>query len=307
MYDSLSLICGFILIFLGGQFLVKSAAAIAQFARMPHFIVGLLIVGIGTSIPELAISLISLMQNHTGLLVGNVLGSNIANVLLVLGLTSIVSPLTIIISQRRINIGLILASTAIMIIGMLLGHLGLLIAIVMIIALIIGVFLLLKREKLDDNSNSCNIAIKGSLTTHILIFIIAVAALSIGARLIVSGAVGIATALAISESVIGLTIVAIGTSLPEIVFSLVALKHKHTDMIVGNVVGSNTFNILLGIGVPALFKPIKTQWQNETSSLIFFIISTMVLVGFLAYKCKIKRWLAVILLMLYIIFLISLY
>lgn len=290
---------GFILIFIGGQYLVSSAVNISNFLRLPQMVVGILIVGIGTSIPELAISFYSLAQGHAELLVGNILGSNIANVLLVLGAAACIKSFPAVTSHLKTNTLLILCSAFLLLLGFFLGAISISIAVLMVIVLIGGVTALCQKSDMDTADTPA----ERPFWLEISILILAVLALTLGARFIVEGAVSIAESIGISETLIGLTLVAIGTSLPELVFSLIAIKKNHPSLVIGNIVGSNIFNILLGIGIPALFWPIKTNWRLEKLSLLVFIATSLLLSTILIKKVRLKRAYGWGLLTVYIVFL----
>jgi cation:H+ antiporter len=246
---------GLVMLFFGGEALVRGASAVARHFHLSPMVIGLTIVGFGTSAPELLVSLQAALEGQPEIAIGNVVGSNIANILLILGISALIAPL--IIPARRMwrDLGFMLAATAILW-AMLLGteitrtfgailFLGLLI--------FLGVtFFFGKVEPEPDQPEENQLKAWGFTIGGLIVLVI-------GARFLVDSAVEIATAFGISEAVIGLTIVAVGTSLPELATSVVAAIRKHTEIAVGNIVGSNIFNIFGILGITALISPIPAD------------------------------------------------
>ena len=298
--DIFILILGFILIYAGGQGLVRSAVDLADHLSWSKLVVGFVVVGLGTSAPELAISLFSAYTGHTGILVGNVIGSNVANVLLVTGLAATIRPLQVIILHSKRHVALISISLLLLLFGMWMGVATWWLGLIMLIAIILGLFAILKKSTPDESAAE---PAQYGLFFNIVLLIVAIILLVAGADCIVDGAAGLATRWGISDSVIGLSIVAIGTSLPELVFSMIAAYRRQPELIIGNIVGSNTFNILLGVGLPSLFTRIPMHAHISWTSISFLVLSTLFLLYFVLQKPKINRLVGVGLFVLYVIFL----
>ena len=257
LLDAGFVVAGLVLLSLGGEALVRGAGTIASKAKVSPLIIGLVVVSAATSAPEFAVTIGAVVNGEPDLAIGNVIGSNIANVLLILGIAAMVSPLVIKRQLVRFDIPVMLGASLLLTIFSLDGQIspldggilfGLL-AMHTLISIIMG-----KRateqpkyEPVELPFNSGPVAI----TIALGLLVLGVGMLVGGSQLLVAGAVSIASALGVSSLVIGLTVVAIGTSLPELATSIVAIRKGETDMAVGNVVGSNLFNIGLVLGVPA--------------------------------------------------------
>ena len=257
-----ALIAGLALLVWSADKFVDGAAATARYAGMPPLLIGMVIIGFGTSAPEMVVSALASMQGNPGLALGNAYGSNITNIALILGLTALISPIAVSSQVVRKEIPILLGIT--LLTGALLidGHLG------RGDALILGgVFIVLlgwsiwtgikgKGDALDEDVN-VEIDSEAMPLKKAIFWLIVGLVLLVGAsRLLVWGAVTIAQAFGISDLVIGLTIVAVGTSLPELASSLMAIKKKEHDLALGNVLGSNLFNTLAVVGIAAGIHPL---------------------------------------------------
>ncbi|MFM5230258.1 calcium/sodium antiporter [Aeromonas media] len=260
-----ALIAGLALLVWSADKFVDGAAATARYAGMPPLLIGMVIIGFGTSAPEMVVSALASMQGNPGLALGNAYGSNITNIALILGLTALISPIAVSSQVVRKEIPILLGIT--LLTGALLidGHLG------RSDALILGgVFVMLlgwsiwtgikgKGDALDADVN-VEIDSEAMPLKKAIFWLIVGLVLLVGAsRLLVWGAVTIAQAFGISDLVIGLTIVAVGTSLPELASSLMAIKKKEHDLALGNVLGSNLFNTLAVVGIAAGIAPLDVD------------------------------------------------
>ena len=260
-----ALIAGLALLVWSADKFVDGAAATARYAGMPPLLIGMVIIGFGTSAPEMVVSALASMQGNPGLALGNAYGSNITNIALILGLTAPISPIAVSSQVVRKEIPILLGIT--LLTGALLidGHLG------RGDALILGgVFIVLlgwsiwtgikgKGDALDEDVN-VEIDSEAMPLKKAIFWLIVGLVLLVGAsRLLVWGAVTIAQAFGISDLVIGLTIVAVGTSLPELASSLMAIKKKEHDLALGNVLGSNLFNTLAVVGIAAGIAPLDVD------------------------------------------------
>jgi cation:H+ antiporter len=241
----------------GGELLVRGASSIARAFHLSPLLIGLTIVGFGTSAPELIVSVQAALEDRPGIAIGNVLGSNIGNTLLILGVSALLAPL--IIPGRKLwrDLGFMLAATAIIWIMLLDGTVSRLNGMVLllgVLAFLVTAFVAGSGHLRDESPVPMGPAWKPWAITGA-----GLALLVIGARFLVDGATSIARDFGISEAVIGLTIVAIGTSLPEMATSIIAAYRKHTEIAVGNVIGSNIFNIFGILGLTALIAPIPAE------------------------------------------------
>lgn len=259
--DFIILIIGFFLLIKGADIFVDGASSIAKKIGIPSVIVGLTIVSLGTSAPELAVSLISSFNGNNGIAVGNVLGSNLFNTLVVLGGTAIVAPLLIkksTIKRDYITTLLVTILTCFLIFGLVPkseNMLSRISGIILLVVCIAYMFILVKAAKKDsvkDEENTSEI----KMSKNILLSLIGVVGIVFGGNLVVDSATNIAYALGMSEKLVGLTIVAVGTSLPELVTSIVAALKGENDIALGNVLGSNIFNLVLILGASATISPI---------------------------------------------------
>ena len=254
MLDVVYLVFGLALLFAGGEALVRGAAAISVRLGVPPMIIGLTVVGFGTSMPELLVSVQAALKGSSDIAVGNVVGSNIANILLILGVAAIIFPIPTAISSVRRDLIVMLAVAALMFFLPMLGIVSRLTGGVMVAALI--AYLIYAAISCDRSEACEDTPQQGSMPKNLAFVAVGLAALVFGADFLIDGATSIATVLGVSEAVIGLTIVAVGTSLPELAASAIAAFRRHSEIAIGNVIGSNIFNILGILGATAIIKPI---------------------------------------------------
>lgn len=251
----LLLVIGFVLLIKGADYFVEGASKIADRFHIPQIIIGLTIVAFGTSAPEAAISITAAMNNNADITIGNVIGSNILNVLVILGITSCIRPLIVQKATLRYELPFVIGITAILWIlgasdGMITFGDGI---ILWVLFLIFLGYLLWRAKRGDDVLEDVESADKNdSFIKLILMTVLGMVAIAYGADLTVDSATNIATTLHMSERLIALTIVAFGTSLPELITSITAAKKGNSDIAIGNIVGSNIFNILFVTGTTAL-------------------------------------------------------
>ena len=277
------LLVGFGLLIKGADIFVDGASAIAKKLGIPPVIVGLTIVSIGTSAPELAVSLISALEGSNDIAIGNVLGSNLFNSLMVLGVTAIVLPIVIVKKKVKSDFLINLFVTILLFIftfDSLFGSSTNRISrfdglILVIICIAYMIFLVMKAKKTNmpeptEEEKNINVFIK------ILLIIIGAVGIVCGGQLVVNSATKIATSLGMSEKLVGLTIVAMGTSLPELVTSVVAALKGENDIALGNVLGSNIFNMLLILGTSSLISPIVVE-SGLMIDFIYLIVVTIIM------------------------------
>ena len=262
LLDGFAVIAGFALLIWGADRFINGAAAIAYHLGVSPLLIGLTIVGFGTSAPEILVSGMAAWQGNIGLAIGNAIGSNIANIGLILGATALIVPLTIHSRILKREYPIMLAVTLLAAALMMDGALGLYDGLILVTALVVvlsllAAFGLQDRKKSDalEQEYEQDLPLEISIGKATGLFLLGLTTLLIGSRILVWGAVNIATTLGVSDLVIGLTIIAIGTSLPELAAGLSsALKGEH-DIAIGNVIGSNMFNLLAVLPIPALVKP----------------------------------------------------
>lgn len=292
------LIIGFFLLIKGADIFVSGASNISKKLGIPSVIVGLTIVSLGTSAPELAVSIISSIKGSNELAVGNVLGSNLFNTLMVLGVTTIIMPLTIKKSDVKRDFGINIIVTILFLIltfTKILGGKDNYISRVDGIILLIGcisyisyLILSIKTNKVEGEIIQEELAVESTAEINtfksIINLIIGVLGIVIGGQCVVDSATAIATSLGMSEKLVGLTIVAMGTSLPELVTSVVAALKGEEDIALGNILGSNIFNILLIIGVSSAISPIAVS-SNLIFDFVFLILVTLI-IGIMIFTTK---------------------
>ena len=265
IFTILSLLAGFVLLLSGGEYLVRGAGALALRFGLSHLVVDIIIVGFGTSVPELVASIQAALSGAPGIAMGNVVGSNTANILLILGVGAIIYP--VIVSGAAIyRDGVTMVATAALLLfavwgGQLSTLAGLLFVLLLAAYLVYLIYSDRKAngEAAADEDDDDLPKPSKSIWLDIAMVAGGTAAVVAGGKLLVDGAISVAQAFDVSDEVIGLTLVAIGTSLPELATSIMAALRKHSDIALGNVLGSNVYNILGIAGITALIKPIPVS------------------------------------------------
>lgn len=280
------LIVGFVLLIKGADLFVDGASSVAAKLKVPSLIIGLTVVSIGTSLPEAAVSVSASLSGNNSISLGNVIGSNIFNLLMVVGVSSAILPIVtdrdMLKRDMPINIGITV------LLGILLfdGHLSRLEALLLLLLLVAYMFLLI-RSALKNRVEAEETKVL-SWAKSIVFIVLGVAAIIGGGQLVVNSAKTIALALGMSETLVGLTVVAIGTSLPELVTSVVAARKGDSGIAMGNVIGSNLFNILFILGMAGVIKPLTADAAFFIDTGILLGISALMLL-FAFTKRKISR------------------
>lgn len=260
------LIFGFVMLIKGADFFVDGASKAAAKMKIPLIVIGLTIVAFGTSAPEAAISINSAVQGNAGISVGNVIGSNIMNVLLILGISALFASLPVKKTTFRYEIPFVIFITVILgIMGTLGGNIDKLDAILLLVlfALFFAYLILLSKKGDGTADDVPALTEKDTIPKMILFILIGLAAIVLGSDFTVTGATAIAQAFQVDDRIIGLTIVAFGTSLPELVTSVTAARKNQTDIAIGNIIGSNIFNILFVVGLAGVVSPIPIGFSGS--------------------------------------------
>ena len=280
-----AIVVGLILLVWSADRFVDGAVGVAQFFGMSTFLIGMLIVGFGTSAPEMVVSVLSAMNNTPQLALGNAYGSNIANIALILGVTALIIPVVVKKEAMKRDIPILMAMTVLTVVLLMDGNVSfvdgviLLFAFAGITAFNIFTELHAKRKRKKEESVEAP-AEKVSIVKSSLLLLVGLALLIVSSRMLVWGAINVAQALGVSDLLIGLTIVAVGTSLPELASSIAAARKGENDLAVGNVIGSNIFNTLVVVGIAAVITPIKAM-DAEVLSRDLPIMSALTLLLFL--------------------------
>jgi len=258
--DIFLLIFGLGLLYFGGDFLVLGCIRISRIFKISPFIIGATVMGFGTSAPELAVSTLAALKGSPELALGNIVGSNIANMGLVLGLTALITPLIIAPNRLKESLPYLLVSTFLLLIFTWDNYLSRVEGAVMAFGLVVYLWRILSRrdeEAVELEEDDGKFFPKAGVAVQSILVIVGLIFLVLGADLMIMGGVNIARTLGVSEWLIGISIIAIGTSLPEIVSSTMSAKHGHGEMALGNIFGSNIFNILMVLGTTAMIAPLR--------------------------------------------------
>jgi cation:H+ antiporter len=256
--DVVLVVGGLVLLVGGGEALVRGASTLATRVGISPLVIGLVVVSAATSAPELAVTVGAVIGGEPDLAVGNVVGSNIVNILLILGISAVITPLVIKRQLVRFDIPVMVGLSVVFLLVSLDGRISLIDGVLLIGVLVVHTVISIvigRKEEIEPKEHSDTLPLNAKpipLWLAGLLLVVGIGLLVIGAQLLVTGAVSIATGFGVSSLVIGLTVVAIGTSLPELATSIIALRRGETDMAVGNIVGSNIFNIGMVIGLPAI-------------------------------------------------------
>ncbi|MGN1481942.1 calcium/sodium antiporter [Porcipelethomonas sp.] len=306
------LIFSFVLLVKGADFFVDGCVSVAKLLHVPNLIIGLTIVAMGTSAPEAAVSISGAISNpdNAGITVGNLLGSNLLNILIILGVSSIIVPISVEPSLLKKDFPLLIGSAVIVPVLFWTGHMhgtrfgGFILLAFFLVFMIWTINNATKSRKkaLDESSTEESNEKPLSIPKSIIYSVGGLAAVILGGQLAVYCAKDIAHGIGISESLIGLTVVALGTSLPELITSVIAAKKGNGDLALGNVIGSNLFNILLVMGLSMIIAPFSINSANMIDSLCVLAVSILCYI-FAATKKKIGRAEGVIFILSYCVYL----
>ncbi len=298
MIAALEIIGGLIILFFSGDALVKGAVGIAKKLGISIIVIGLTVVAIGTSAPEMLVSISAALKGLSDIALGNIIGSNIANVGLVLAISALVAPLiphdNIIKRESPFLFIISILFTALVFFNQLNALTGVLLMVVLCSYLIF----LVKRAT-RDKKNEATKLLEQEMAEEFdkpipplkatLLVLLGIGGLALGSELLVMGAVTVAEMFKIPEAVISVTLIAIGSSSPELATCVIAAFRKHTDIIIGNIIGSNLFNILLGIGIPVLINPLQVNPAFLQLDLWVMLALAILLAGFIHFQKSISR------------------
>tara|TARA_R110002072_G_scaffold277711_1_gene439449 strand:- start:1689 stop:2609 length:921 start_codon:yes stop_codon:yes gene_type:complete len=297
--DYVFVIAGLIGLFFGGEALVRGSVGIARRMAVPPLLIGLTVVGFGTSTPELLVSVDAALRGVPDIAVGNIIGSNIANILLIVGVSALVWPIRISGATLRRDTGVMMVATLVLIPVLALGEIARLSGLALFAGLVMYLSWAYLRPGEAEAASETDAPPPSNLVS--LLWVIAgLIALMAGARMLVDGAVAIARGYGVSEAFIGLTIVAIGTSLPELATSLIAALRRQSEIAIGNIIGSNIFNILGILGVTAMVTPIPVASRFLSFDLPLLIAASLVLTGLLLTRPTIGRGVGAVMLASYL-------
>lgn len=319
LFEGLFIIIGFVLLIVGADILVKGSSNIAKKFHIPEMVIGLTIVAIGTSFPELIITLTSASKGYTDLIIGNAIGSNLCNLLLILGLISVIRPVVMDKETRDLHLPIAIFAT---ILVLLLGNgmlgtqkfvinqfEGTILLIMAILYFIRPIYIAIKdviqSEKEEKEHPPQN---KISVVKALLFIVVGIIMLKYGADFVVDSATSIAEAFGISERIIGLTVIAIGTALPELITSIVATIKGDEDMAIGNLIGSCVLNLWMVIGLGAVIKPLGYSTEFNINLMFLAWSTTLIwLYNFIGRKHTITRPKGIILMCLFVVYIVRLF
>lgn len=295
--DYILVVAGLLGLFFGGEALVRGSVGIARRLALPPLLIGLTVVGFGTSTPELLVSVDAALRGVPDIALGNVIGSNIANILLIVGVSALVWPIRVQGATLRRDVTVMVAAALVLLPLFALGQMGRIAGLALFAGLVI--YLVQAYRTSAPEPEEEGLTAPAALPVSLLWVVLGLVALMAGARFLVDGAVSIARGHGISEAFIGLTIVAVGTSLPELATSLIAALRRQSEIAIGNIVGSNIFNILGILGATAMIAPIPVAPRFLTFDLPVMIGVSLVLAALLLMRPVVGRGAGVVMLAAY--------
>jgi cation:H+ antiporter len=305
--EYLWLTLGLIALVLGGEFLVRGAVSIALKAKISPLVVGMTVVSFGTSAPELLVSLSAVLDGYPDVSVGAIVGSNISNIGLVLGITVLIFPIVVNRDSLRIDWPIMMLATFLFYFFAMNGELSWWEGVIFISILVLFTFWLVRRSRkegvhLAAESEVEELNAGNPIYKDVLFLLLGMVALYFGAEWLIESVVSIASSQGVSEKLISVTIVAFGTSLPELVTSAMAAFRKETDISIGNLIGSNIFNILAILGVTAIVHPLRISDSINQFDVYFLLGISLLLLPIMLFGKKIGRWEGVFLILFYIFY-----
>ena len=302
----LLLIVGMALLIKGADWFVEGASAIAKALKIPSLVIGLTLVSIGTSMPEFSVSLTSSLNGNIDMSFGNVIGSNIFNTFVVIGVSAIIVPLVVSKQMQKYDLPILMGIYALLALFSFVitpGTIQVWESIILFsLTIIYTAFLILrsKGQKIEEENNTK----KRKWWVNLILVAIGIAGIIFGGKLVVNNASKLAMSMGMSEMLVGLTIVAIGTSLPELVTSIVAAKKGENDIAVGNAIGSCIFNVILILGFCSILEPyvVNVSNLNTLIDVVVMLISAIVVFLFSLKSKKINRWQGIVMVLIYVVY-----
>ena len=309
--DFLAIISGILLLSIGGDMLTRYSVELSHKLSIPKIIIGMTIVSFATSAPELIVSLNATMMGYSDFALGNVLGSNIANLGLVLGIVVIIYPITI---KRRFyytDFPLLILSTAVFYLFIVSNsEISRTEGIIMLVLILLILFYLFYYQKPDTSSLDNDLSLgRQKVSTSFFLLVISAAIIWLGAETLIKSSISVANKFNVSERIISITMVAIGTSIPELAASVAASLKKHNDLAIGNLIGSNIFNLLVVIGITSVVNPITgIDFDIISKDMIWVVVFSFILLPLVYFhkRNKLNRMKGIILLAMYVAFIIPL-
>jgi len=312
MIESIYILSGIVLLFLGGKILLKGCISLAHSFCVSKLLISAVIIGFGTSIPELSVSISAAMKNSPDIVLGNIIGSNIANILVVIGISALITPIFATNSMIFRDILVLIFSNILLIIIMWFNILNFITGIcflLILITYIIYSFLDDRKNFKKDTSYSSNLDSQ-KLLKPLFAFIISILGLFFlvgGSVLLVEGAISVARMYGLSEAIIGLTIIAFASSLPELVTAVISSSKKHGEIVLGSIIGTNIFNILAILAITVIIQPISVS-QHLMYIDVWVMFAALILLSFLVIKkIKIGTNIGILMIISYISYFICLY
>lgn len=306
LYSLAVFIFGLIFLYLGGDGLVKGSSRLARAMGINPVLIGLTIVAFGTSAPELVVSIIAAFKGSNDLIMGNILGSNIANIGLILGISALIYPISIKLTLIKVELPFMISISILLLLlsqNLIIEHFeGAILFILLISMIIYSCYDAFKEPKEIEKEFSELVQVDRSYYKNILYIVFGIIGLSIGAKLLVDSAISIAQSLGVSQALIGITAVAIGTSLPELTTSVIAALKRESGIIIGNIIGSNIFNIGI-LGIISVLKPIEMKQHLLEFEFCIMILFSIILLPIMKTGFKIAKTEGLLLLLFYLMFL----
>ena len=303
----LLILIGLIILIFGGDVLVQGASGIAKKLRLSPLVIGMTVVAFGTSAPELMVSLKAAYLGSPEIALGNVIGSNIANIALVLGITVLILPLAIDVNSKNIDWPVMFGASMLFFIWAFDGEISRIEGIMMFLMLIIFTWLLIRNSRKKNKKTPRD---EKEIIPNIYLSVgknlVGLIMLYFGSKWLVEGSIDVAKDFGIEERIIGVTVIAFGTSVPELAASIMAAIRKETDISIGNLIGSNIFNILSVIGLTAAIKPITVAHKIISTDMIWMLVIAFALGIILFFWKKINRWHGLVLVSSYVAYILVL-
>ena len=306
LYSLAVFIIGLIILYLGGEGLVRGSSRLARAMGINPVLIGLTIVAFGTSAPELVVSIIAAFKGSNDLIMGNILGSNIANIGLILGISALIYPISIKLTLIKVELPFMISISILLLLlslNLIIEHFeGAILFILLISMIIYSCYDAFKEPKEIEKEFSELVQVDRSYYKNIVYIVFGIIGLSIGAKLLVDSAISIAQSLGVSQALIGITAVAIGTSLPELTTSVIAALKRESGIIIGNIIGSNIFNIGI-LGIISVLKPIEMNQHLLQFEFFIMILFSILLLPIMKTGFKITKTEGLLLLLFYLMFL----